>query len=82
MVQALCLNFSEHNFGDKMQRSHGKELLAAEVVEQERKVADLYSNRNITVRLREYLELPQSIISTKTRHILTSLYSKCQRTYW
>ena len=81
-VQAPCLNFSEHSFGDKVQCSHSKVLLAAEVAKQEREAADLYSKSNIKVRLSEYLELPQSIISTETRHILTSLYSICQRTYW
>lgn len=81
-VQVPCLNFSEHSFGDKMQCSHGKLLLAAEVAKQEREVADLDNNSNIEVRLSEYLELPESIISSKTRRILTSLYTKCQRTYW
>lgn len=81
LVQAPCLNFHEHSFGDKMQCSHDKVLLAPEVAKQERELADLYSNRNIKVRLSEYLELLWSIISTKTRHILTSLYSKCQRTF-
>jgi len=82
LVQAPCLNFSERSFGDKMQCSPGEGLLAAEVAKQEREAADLYSNSNMKVRPSEHLELPRSITSTKARHILTSLYCTCQRTYW